>query len=291
MRPIFTILFLSSFLLPACATGRNNPYLHPGPDKKLTKKESAAIEKQLQKLWPLRHESASLARWIELSKSLGSVTARPGEQWVQLARAEFLWAEYHAPDRQSRLSFFLSAAHRAEAVLALSPAYHEAISRPKARPEDGAETLQRADANALHWFAESLYRWSVESGVTTELKHRRTVKSLFRTLETLSPGHHFGAADRHAGIEHARSPSGDPEELALSRQRFEAAMKTGPAFPGNAVAYARYYARAAGDETLFSRLLEGVISANPASVPKDLFSELILEQKRAKALLNTKREP
>lgn len=290
MKPITTILFGCLIFLSSCATGRINPYLSQSPDTGSALKSDKKTEKLFAKLWSERHDGASLARFIEIAKPITRSPADSRDRWLKLARAEYLLAEFHTEPGPERLGLYLSAANRAEALLHLNPTYGELARRPRYSPEDALPALDRQDLEAAHWFAESLYRWSVESGPERELKHRRTVRSFFNHVEAMSPGYRYGAADRHFGIEFARSRDGDPEALKRSRARFESLMRNHGGYFGNAVAYARFLARPSGDETLFRKLLERVIKESP-SIPAESVSEQILEQKRAKALLTPKKAP
>lgn len=294
MKAITIILFGCLIILSSCATGRINPFLSQSadtdPSSKLDKKIDKKTEKLLAKLWAERHESASLSRFIETAKPITRSPADSRDRWLKLARAEYLMAEFQADSSVERLRLYLSAAHRAEAALHLNTSYRDAVSRPRAAPEDGLASIERPDLEAAHWFAESLYRWSVESGPERELKHRRTVNSFFNHIDKLDPGFNHGAADRHFAIEHARSRDGDPEAWKRSRARFESALRQHGGYFANSVAYARYFARPTGDETLFKKLLEQVLKDSPTKIPGSI-PEQILEQKRAKALSTPKKAP
>ena len=257
-----------------------------GPPLKVDKK----TEKLLTKLWAERHDGTSLSRFIETAKPVTRSPADSRDRWLKLARAEYLMAEFQTEPGAERQRLYLSAAHRAEAALHLNPSYRDAVSRPRSSPEDGLSAIDRADLDAAYWFAECLYRWSVESGPERELKHRRTVSLFFNHLEKLDPGFYHGAADRHFAIEHARSRDGDPEAWKRSRARFESALKQHGGYFANSVAYARYFARPTGDEALFKKLIERVLKDSPAALA-DSTPEQILEQKRAKALTTPKKAP
>jgi hypothetical protein len=284
MRAIFTILFVFPLLLSSCAATRKNPFLSQTPDAKIHKKDFASLEKLAAKLWEQRQDRASVLKFIEIMKSLVNTPGRTRAQLVQLARAEALVGEYFAAGPSERAARFLAAANRAEVALHLNPAYLDAISVPRSTPEDWVSALEPKDADALLWFAEGLYRWSVEAGPETELKHRRSVKACFDRLETLSPGHHFAAVDRHFGIEHARAMSGDPEQAPFARARFEAALKKGGGFYGNPYAFALRYARPLGEDALLRSLLKPLSDKAPIG-PKEILPEQLLEQRRAKSLL------
>jgi hypothetical protein len=256
------------------------------PAPKLDKK----TEKMISKLWAERHDSASLSRFIETTKTVTRHPAASRERWLKLARAEYLLAEFHTEPGPERLRLYLSAAHRSEAVLYLNPAYKDAVSRRRASPEDGLSAIDRADLEAAHGFAESLYRWSVEAGPERELKHRRTVSLFFNHLEKLEPGFSHGAADRHFAIEHARSRDGDPEAWKRSRARFDTLVRQHGDYFSNLVAFARFYARPTGDEALFKKLIDRVLKESPSGLA-DSIPEQILEQKRAKALSTPKKAP
>lgn len=288
MKAFTTILFGCLIFISSCATSRINPYLSQTADAPASLKNDKKTEKLLGKLWSERHESASLSRFIETASSLVRSPGDSRDRWLRLARAEYLMAEFFTEPGPERSRLFLSATHRAEALLHLNPAYRDAVSRPRTSPEDGLQTLNRSDIEAAHWFAESLYRWSVETGPECELRHRRTVNLFFERIENLSPGFQHGAAERHVGIESARSRDGDPEAWKKSRSRFESLMRQYGGYFGNAVAYARYFARPTGDEALFKKLIESVIKETPSG-PPELIPEQILEQKRAKALSNPKK--
>ena len=290
MKAITTILFGCLIFLSSCATGRINPFLSQTPDTSVTLKSDKKTEKLLSKLWSERHEAGSLSRFMDTASSVTRSPADSRDRWLKLARAEYLMAEFFAEPGPERLRLFLSAAHRAEALLHLNSAYRDAVSRPRASPEDGLQLLDRSDVDAAHWFAESLYRWSVEAGPERELKHRRTVNLFFERIEILYPGYLSGAAERHSGIENARSRDGDPEAWKKSRARFESLVRQHGGYFGNWVAYARYYARPTGDETLFKKLIDRVLKEAPTG-PPDLISEQILEQKRAKSLSIPKKAP
>jgi hypothetical protein len=294
MKAITTILFGCLIILSSCATGRINPFLSQSPDTgpsiQDNKKGEKKTEKVLAKLWSERHEAESLSRYIETAKTVTRSPTDSRERWLRLARAEYLVAEFHTDSGPERLRLYLSAAHRAEAVLHLNLAYRDAVSRPRASPEDGLSAIDRPDLDAAHWFAESLYRWSVESGPERELKHRRTVNSFFNHIEKVDPGFHHGAADRHFAIEHARSRDGDPESWKRSRARFDAVVRQHGDYFANPVAFARYYARPPGDEVLFRKLIDRVLKES-AATPADSIPEQILEQKRAKALSTPKKAP
>ena len=247
-------------------------------------------EKLLAKLWSERHDGVSLSRFIEATKPLVRNPGDSRDRWIQLARAEYLLAEFHTEPGAERLRLYLSAANRAEAVLHLNPSYRDAVNRPRNSPEDGLPAIEKPDLEAAFWFAENLYRWSVEAGPERELKHRRTVNSFFNHIEKLDAAFNHGAVDRHFAIEFARSRDGDPEAWKRSRARFEALLQRHGDYFANRVAYARYYARPTGDEALARKLLDRTLKDSPSTLT-DSVSEQILEQRRAKALSNPKKAP
>ena len=282
MRLFFVIFSILPLLIGACAANLVNPYPSQATDSSLRPTDVRALQKANRRRWTHRDQLESLTEFMASQRLILSSPLRRQSDFVQMSRAEFLFAEYFSNAPSEKLRHFGESSHWAEMALLENPEYKKALKGPN--PLDGITFLQKKSAEALFWHAIALSRWADLSGVGTALRYRNRIERMMAHVNTLRPGFYFGGVHRFFGIRFASQPGLNEEDLALSKKHFERALRAGPEFFGNHVSFASIYGKKIENAGLTKRHLEIAARGEPGSLP-GFRPEQILEQKRARKLL------
>jgi hypothetical protein len=201
---------------------------------------------------------------------------------VQLARIAFRRAT--TTDRgagaATRLDEAVTFAERA--LSARNPALRDA-ARAGTKPAEVFSHAEPADALALAVYAETLLAWSMAHGTPTILKQRDWIAAAATRALAFDPAIGWGAPNRVLAILDCQLPEAR-ENLHDAQVRFEAAVAAAPGYLPTRLAYATEYATRMRDDTLYHRLLEAVVAADPNALP-DAAPENADAQKAARKLL------
>jgi hypothetical protein len=265
--------------LVACASPRVNPFLSQQADTKLTQAEFNKGTQTANALWPERYKKASLEKFIRLEEQLAHSSFQTREGWALLARAHYFYAEYHVTDWAEKTRQWELGADWAEVALHRGRPDH-------APPEQYLHELDTLDVPALYWYAANLGKWTQRQGLNTILKYKAHIKKMIDRVEELSPDYLYGAVQRYNGVYYALLPGYTEEDLKKSRTYFEEAIKKHPDYFANRVYFAEFYAKKMDEKKIYNQQLQIVIHGN-ALKHKEVYPEQILEQARAKKLLET----
>ncbi len=290
MRPLFTFLFGVVLLLPSCASTRTNPLLSQVNDGELSKKEFKTLSKKSAKLWQIRNEPGALEEFLSIEQKIANSKQSEQNDFVLLSRAEYLLGEFFTEDDHGKTLHFERASNWAEKALTFNARFKDALLRQKLPTELALDVLEKKDSEGLYWLAVSLGKWASRKGISTSLKYKDRIKKMVDRVAILNPHYLFSAVNRYYGAFYASLPGFNEEELRLSRSYFEKAIKLGPDYFSNHVLFAEYYAKKVDDQALFRKHLEVVVKGNPHHL-KDFYPEQILEQIRAKKLLEGTKQP
>ena len=142
-----------------------------------------------------------------------------------------------------------------------------------------------ADAPALFWTGYNWGGWINLSKDSPEaVADLPKVVAVMARVQQLSPGFYYGGPDLFLGSYQALRPrvlGGDP---AKAKEHFEGALKaSGGRFLLAKVLYAQYYAVAAQDQQLFTKLLGEVIESSP-ELPDARLANAVAKVKAKKLL-------
>lgn len=290
---LFSLLsvFTVASLLSGCASQRKNPHLSQSPDIEISKKDFNKMTADAEQLWQKRNQKDSLLNFIRIEEELSRSNQQTREHLIELARAHYLLAEYHGDSDREKSKHWEEGANWAEKALTENPKFKQKIINEKLPPEQALSTLTTKDAEALYWFAVNLGRWASKQGLADILKYKDRVKKMIDRVQALSPNYFYGGIYRYYGVYYALIPGYTEEDLKNSRKNFETALKKYPEYFSNHVLYAQYYAAKVEDDVLFKKHLNFVVKGNPKNLLiKDAYPEQLMEQARAKRLLEQREE-
>jgi tetratricopeptide (TPR) repeat protein len=280
----YALFFILLLTLVSCASTRMNPLLSQDSDTSPPSMEITALSKNTPKLWLMRDHPESLFQFIGENEKVAKSSLGTQGHCILQARAYYLLGEYFSKTNEDRAVNWENASNWAEKALTFNADFKDALLKKKLPPELAIDVLTKKDVDALYWFAASLGRWVSTQGISSELKYKDRIKKMIDRVAKLSPNYLYGAVYRYYGVYYALLPEFEEEDLKNSRKNFEKAVKRFPEYFGNHVLYAQYYAKKIDDQALFKRQLEIVIKGNPHLL-KDFYPEQVLEQARAKSLL------
>jgi len=291
----------------ACTGAGGGPVKYPEAEL-LGGGQSGDFEGTLKKAdeaWSQRQDRAKLEEAINLWEQAitlggGSPDARRAKMatvYAMLARAKYFLADAHIrfesdspmdPDEATTnkmKGLYVEGYTNAEKSLALvSPEYNTALklNRPLKLviPKMGKDAVP-----GLYWFATNLGRWGLAEGMATALDKVDDIKLIMDHVIKVQPDYFHNAPSRYFGSYYTKLPfpTGD---LPQSKKYFDIALKTAPQYLGTSVLYASMYATKVDDEDLYKKLLDSVIKADPNAGPADILPENMVEQKKAKLLID-----
>lgn len=139
----------------------------------------------------------------------------------------------------------------------------------------------------LYWTANAWAGWiAVNPESTLATADLSYVVAAMNRVLALDPGYQKGAAHLFFGTYYAVQPRGMGRDLEKSRSHFETAIRLGgPYAMLPRVLYARYYARARFDETLFRTTLEEVLRSPSRCPDPNLNLQNAIARERARVYL------
>jgi hypothetical protein len=171
----------------------------------------------------------------------------------------------------------------AERALAARNPDLAAAARAGKPPAKVFALAEPADAPALTLYAEALLAWALAQGTPTLLAQRDAIRAAAENLMRFDRAAGWAAPDRVLGTLECALPEAR-QNLALSRDHFEAAVAAAPAYLPSRLVFAQAYAPRVRDEALRRRLLQEVVSADAHALP-DAEPENREAQRAAQSLL------
>jgi TRAP transporter T-component len=143
-------------------------------------------------------------------------------------------------------------------------------------------------APLIYWYVANLGRWARSSGLRALVGSRGAIVGCLHHLRRIDPAYFYGGADRLLGVYYAAAPGIMGGDLSRSRAHFDAALRAGASYHGNAVLAAEFLDRKARDRKSFEGRLRRVMDGRgrvPPGVEDDLAPENQVELRKARALL------
>ncbi len=250
-----------------------------------------AQETDLEKLWEERDnpEKAKIAIEI-LEKDLAQNPHQP-DKVVRLSRLYYLVGESlpaKGPGSDQKLAYYDKAFQICRSELA----HQLNLSGKEADDEAIVKAATKEQIALLYWAAAGLARWGKHAPFAKKVAARSKIRLYWDRVMQLDPTYFHGGAYRFFGGYYALVPpiTGE-QDVNKSREMFEKAVAAAPYYLETKVLYAEAYAAhpKVRDRALFRKLLQEVVSADPAPNP-DCIAENRLAQKKAKDLLAQENE-
>jgi hypothetical protein len=239
-------------------------------------------------LWEQRVDEGKLVE--ALTKYEEALAANPTDRHAleRLTRGWYFYGDGHGPTKEIQIERWGKAIEWGARCLALNEAFAQQIAS-KVKEKDAVTVATKDDVPCLYWTASALGKWGKAQGLSKTLTHLPTVKAYMSKVEELDPQYyHYGPA-RYWGAYYAALPSFAGQDLAKSREYFDAAIAGAPYYLPTVALRAEFWAIPAQDAKQFKTDLEAVIAADPAVKP-EVTPECTLEQRKAKALLEKMNE-
>jgi len=264
--------------LPACgtATALRAPSTARATPPAPTPAAPTALETTLtsaQSAWEGRWEPEALARAIaKWREALGMRGAMQAAVQTHLAAAH----HFHG-------SAILSLGGDVSAAREAFEAGVQAAVAARAGAEDAGAT-DAAPSEALYWWAANRAAAAAQTDFAQSvLVQQEVVQVMQRCADAECPYDH-GGAHRFLGSHHAR-PLGDAHrDLGRARQHFDRALAAAPQHLPTRIAFARDYAVAAQDRSLFEQQVRHVVEARSGDDDAGR-GDTLLAQHQAAALL------
>jgi len=234
--------------------------------------------------WAQRDTRRELASAIQIWQDLLAARPDDADLLVQLSRAQYTMATLHPSSSKTDLTTLQAGVDYAERALALDTDFRE-CARPQKSDYTCLELLDVEYVAAALWLHANLELWSRQKGFTYIVKSKTRLKHYADWIQVVDPDYYHGAGDRILGHYHASAPAAFGGDLGRAKEHFEKSLGISPDFLSTKVMMARYYARATQDRTLFQRLCQEVIDADPTRIP-DLVPEQEHAQSEARGLLS-----
>lgn len=249
---------------------------------------AAAQSERLQgeRLWSERLDEAKLRAALAACKRAVALDDADVPSYTLAAHASYFLADGFLAldgrkDEMARV-FEDGAALADRGLRALSPTY-ERRRRAGAEVDEAAADLGVEAAPLLYWWGMSAIRWADAEGWTASM---RLYKHVFRAIEQvrrLDPQYDHGGADRFFGAARAESPAVAGGSMEESRRHFERALALAPLRLETHLQLARYYAKRAGDASLYEKSMRVVVDTPSDSLP-DAVPEQEIAKKKARGL-------
>lgn len=281
MKLFFSLLFTLS-LVSCATTPRKDAVVFQTP-LKLKKAEALKIKARARAAWSERHEKAKLQESMRLWEEFSRTNLADKETFRMLSHGYYHLADAHEEDVEVKKVLWEKGIIFGEKALLKNPAF-EKLVREGSTFEEALFSLDQDDTASVYWLAANLGKWTRHSNTRTQLKMRETIKEYLNTVDRLTPDFYFGATDRFWGAYYAVAPRFFGKDLEKSEKFFKESLRKGPDYLGTKVLMAEVLFTAKGDQAAFKKTLEEVL-ATDVNIKKELTTENVLEQKKARILL------
>lgn len=276
---------LAVLLSAACAkhSGSYNQVASTG-----TADQSATLQAEADAAWEQRSDAAQLK--VALSKYESALDADSTNRHaaIRLTRGWYWYGDVHETTTEAKLAAWNTAVKMGSRCMAVNPQFTQLLEKGgETEASAAAKAMEEADVPCVYWTATALGKWAKLTGFTTLLKHKDTAKSYIETVQKLDPTFNYHSPDRYFGALYAIAPSFAGGDLDKSKVHFDKSVAGSPGYLATKVLYAQYYAIKTQDDSLFEKLLNEVIAADPMA-DAAIGPENKAEQAKAQHLLNTK---
>ena len=251
----------------------------------LSSAERAQMDTQAKKLWSTRQNQKDLEAALEIWKKMVEAGSASYDVLTSLTRGHYLLADGHLQDMEQKKAMWEKSVYWGERALATNDDFRKNVVEEKKPVADSLGALTVAQIDALYWTAASLGKWAKNSGIGTTLKYKSQIRQMIERVSQLKPDYFYGAVHRYWAVYYAVAPGFAGGSMDKSDENFKKAFKTENNYLGTHVLYAENYATRKSDREAFKRELQFVLDAKPEALLKDIIPEQLLEQKKAKQML------
>jgi tetratricopeptide (TPR) repeat protein len=235
--------------------------------------------------WLLRDDPAKLKEALTKWEAAGAQWA-DGALYARLARAHYFYADAYLAletEAEARDVEYMAALDWSTRALKLqAPEFVAALAAGKSH-HAAVQLAPVAASEALLWYASSLGKWAAARRFATRVKYKDDLKAVIDRVHAIDPSQH-GATNRWLGGYEAQTINiaGGSEDRALAY--FKKSLEIAPNYFGTKVLWAQFLCPKMHDRETYTRLLNEVIAADPASEPNSI-AENKADQRKAKQLL------
>jgi len=220
-----------------------------------------------------------------------SITADNVEILAHLTRAYYFYGDSYLRGNQDA---YLDTMNRAvwwgeRALMAASPEFREKMAN-KGKFHEVIGVVGIEGLPAMYWYASALGKWARASGFGVLVGQKDNIKATMTRALELDPEYYHGGPHRYFGAYYAVAPAFAGGDLTKSQEHYEKSLQIAPYFLGTKVLMAENLATKLDDEDMFDRLLDEVVSADPATAPPEILAEMLVEQEKARELQAQKEE-
>lgn len=289
------IAALCAIAAVGCGSSRDGAWEnHPDPAAEANQSQEAADQRaslisEGETAWGSRQDEVSLESAIQKWEAAAEMDGSDPEIWVRLARAYYFYADGHMSFDEARTEEMVSTYEKGiqaaeRALVALSPDFAQRM-RAGTRIEEAITILDGSAVPALYWRSSNMGKWGIAKGFATILSYKDEIRAIMARCMELDATYFYHGPPRYFGAYYAKVPAYAGGDLDQSRQNFEQALAAAPDYLGTRTLMAQMYAVKAQDRAIFDEQLNAVISANVDDLDPAIRPENLIEQRRARVLL------
>jgi tetratricopeptide (TPR) repeat protein len=285
---------LISGLVVGCGTTREAKWDEDAAAKPAAAAEPDAADKAAglvaagDEAWMQRADKGQLEAAIAKYEEAAAIAPSP-ELFTKLSRAHYFLGDGHyglAGDAEGRDAHYTKGLDWAERSLKLGAPEFVADMKNGAKFKEAIKKAPKDSVPAMYWYSTNMGKWASAKGFATILRYKDDIKATMDHVMALDPNFFHAAPFRYFGAFEARTAGIAGGSLEESEKNFKKAVELAPNYLATKVLWAEYLCvkqKEGGRET-FEKLLNEVISADPATVA-ELEPENRVEQEKAKKLL------
>jgi tetratricopeptide (TPR) repeat protein len=275
--------------LSGCATKRTAGWEQTSSGSNLSATEEKSLMDQAEKSWKLRHQKEDLQKAIDAFEKIVAANPENYKALTRLCRGYYLMADGHTDAKEEKRRLWEIGTSWGEKAMATNADFRNKVKAEDGAVEKALDKLTKNEIEAIYWTAVNLGKWGSLSGIATVLKYKARVKEMINRVGQLDNAFFHGAYFRYWGAFYAIAPGFAGGDMDKSRESYEQAFKVAPYYLGTYVLMAENYAPKKKDTKLFEEKLQFVLKAKTDS-EMDVMPENIMEQRKAKKLLERKNE-
>ena len=244
----------------------------------------AATREQALALWAQRGDAAQLRESLSAYEQVHAADPSDKDALYHLVRGYYFLGDGHLTEKDAKLEVWAKSIAFGNQCLALNKDFSGLLAKGDEDPASASRVLTKDDVPCVYWTSSALGKWAKGSGIGLTLKHLPTVKAYMTRVGELEPAYYYDGPNRYWGAYYAAIPSFAGQDLNKSKEFFDKALASNPAFLGNHVLLAGEWAVKKQDKATFQRELNWVIAADATVLP-DVQPEMEAAQRQAKALM------
>lgn len=284
MRPLLAVLLLSAcgkqvgtYEVAATAAAAAAPAVD----------QQQALRAEADALWAERGDKAKLQAALQKYEQLYAAAPTDREIAGRLVRGWYFLGDGHETEKDAKLSAWATSIEWGKKCLAINDEFKALLAKGDEDETTAARAFKVEDVPCLYWTSSALGKWAKASGLPTTLKHLPAVKAYMTRVGELDATYYYYGPDRYWGAYYSTIPSFAGQDLNKSKEHFDKALAAHPNFLGTHVLLAAEWAVKSQNKAEFEKELNWVL-AQPADVIPEVKPEAEAEQRKAKALLDTK---